>query len=318
MIAVLDAVRLLGGLVYLVLGGDLLVRGALGLARRTSIPPLVIGLTVVALGTSAPELVISVYATLSGFTDVALGNVVGSNIANVLLVLGAPALISPIVADAAGLRRQSLFLVAVTVLFVGLLIDGVLSSHEGLLLLGVLLAAMLAVYFFRIDVAGTDDIDDAIQLQRVLGLPHKLLAAIAFVVVGIVMLPIGADLTVEGAVSIARALSVPDVVIASTIIAIGTSLPELSTTVIAAFHRSSDIAIGNIVGSNVLNILLVAGVTAALAPLPVARSLIELDLWVVLAVAVLLLVFVLRRWPIGRAAGLLMLGGYVAYVILIL
>ncbi len=318
MIAVLDAVRLVGGLVYLVLGGDLLVRGALGLARRTSIPPLVIGLTVVALGTSAPELVISVYATLSGFTDVALGNVVGSNIANVLLVLGAPALISPIVADAAGLRRQSLFLVAVTVLFVGLLIDGVLSSHEGLLLLGVLLAAMLAVYFFRIDVAGTDDIDDAIQLQRVLGLPHKLFAAIAFVVVGIVMLPIGADLTVEGAVSIARALSVPDVVIASTIIAIGTSLPELSTTVIAAFHRSSDIAIGNIVGSNVLNILLVAGVTAALAPLPVARSLIDLDLWVVLAVAVLLLVFVLRRWPIGRAAGLLMLGGYVAYVVLIL
>ncbi len=318
MIAVLDAVRLVGGLVYLVLGGDLLVRGALGLARRTSIPPLVIGLTVVALGTSAPELVISVYATLSGFTDVALGNVVGSNIANVLLVLGAPALISPIVADAAGLRRQSLFQVAVTVLFVGLLIDGVLSSHEGLLLLGVLLAAMLAAYFFRIDVAGADDIDDAIQLQRVLGLPHKLFAASAFVVVGIVMLPIGADLTVEGAVSIARALSVPDVVIASTIIAIGTSLPELSTTVIAAFHRSSDIAIGNVVGSNVLNILLVAGVSAALAPLPVARSLIELDLWVVLAVAVLLLVFVLRRWPIGRAAGLLMLGGYVAYVILIL
>ena len=318
MIAALDVVRLLGGLVYLVLGGDLLVRGALGLARRTSIPPLVIGLTVVALGTSAPELVISVYAAISGFADVALGNVVGSNIANVLLVLGAPALISPIVADATGLRGQALFQVGVTVLFIGLLMDGTLSSPEGLLLLGVLLAALLSAYFFRIDVAGADEIDDAIQLQRVLGLPHRLFAASAFVVAGIVMLPIGADLTVEGAVSIAQALAIPDVVIASTIVAIGTSLPELSTTVIAAFHRSSDIAIGNVIGSNVFNILLVAGAAAALAPLPVARSLIELDLWVVLAVAVLLLVFVLRRWPIGRPAGFMMLGGYVAYVILIL
>lgn len=318
MIAALDVVRLLGGLVYLVLGGDMLVRGALGLARRTSIPPMIIGLTVVALGTSAPELVISVYAAMTGFTDVALGNVVGSNIANVLLVLGAPALISPIVADAAGLRRQAVFMVAVTLLFVGLMMNGTLSSAEGWLLLGVLGAALLAAYFFGIEVAGADEIDDAAQLERVLGLPYNLYAAIGFVVAGIVMLPVGADLTVEGAVSIAQALSIPDVVIASTIVAIGTSLPELSTTIIAAFHRSSDIAIGNVLGSNVLNILLVAGASAALAPFPVVSSLFQLDFPVMVAAAVLLLVFVVMRWPIGRVAGLSMIAGYAGYLIFVL
>ncbi|MBT8085440.1 MAG: sodium:calcium antiporter [Woeseia sp.] len=317
-IEALDVVRLIGGLVYLVLGGDMLVRGALGLARRTSIPPLIIGLTVVALGTSAPELVISVYAAVSGLTDVALGNVVGSNIANILLVLGAPALISPIVANATGLRRQTAFMLAVTVLFVGLSLDGTLSSDEGLLLLGVLVAALFSAYFFGIEVAGADEVDDAEQLERVLGLPHKLFTAIGFVVAGIVMLPIGADLTVEGAVSIARSLSIPDVVIASTIVALGTSLPELSTTIIAAFHRSSDIAIGNVVGSNVLNVLLVAGASAMLAPLPVAASLIRLDFQVQVGVALLLLVFVLTRLPIGRAAGVAMLAGYVGYVAVVL
>ncbi|MDX1516690.1 MAG: calcium/sodium antiporter, partial [Woeseiaceae bacterium] len=189
---------------------------------------------------------------------------------------------------------------------------------EGLLLLALLLAALMAAYFLRIDVPGADDVDDAVQLQRVLGLPHKLFGAIAFVVAGMVLLPVGADLTVEGAVSIAETLAIPEVVIAATIVAIGTSLPELSTTIIAAFHRSSDIAIGNVIGSNVLNILLVAGASAALAPLPVARSLIELDFWVVVLVAALMLIYVLKRWPVGRAAGVTMLVGYAAYLVLIL
>ncbi|MDX1480833.1 MAG: calcium/sodium antiporter [Woeseiaceae bacterium] len=317
MIAAIDVLRLLGGVVYLVLGGDLLVRGALGLARRTSIPPVIIGLTVVAFGTSAPELVISVLAAVNGYTDVALGNVVGSNIANVLLVLGAPAVISPIVADAAGLRRQSVFMVAITLVFIGLAMNGTLSSVEGFLLLGLLLAAMLSVYFFNLDVPGADEIDEAAQLERALGLPHKLFTAIGFVVLGIVMLPVGADLTVEAAVSIALALEIPEVVIASTIVALGTSLPELSTTLIAAFHRSSDIAIGNVIGSNVLNILLVAGASAAVASLPVAPSLIEIDFWALAAATLLLLALVVSRVPVGRAAGFVMLGGYAAYVLLI-
>ena len=318
MIATLDVLRLVGGVVYLVIGGDLLVRGSLGLARRTSVPPVIIGLTVVALGTSAPELFISVYAAMSGFTDVAIGNVVGSNIANVLLVLGAPAVIAPIIADAPGLRQQTLFMAAVSVLFVGLCLNGTLSTVEGIVLLVLLLASMLAVYFFRIEVPGTDEIDeldDADQLERVLGLPHKLFAATAFVIAGMIMLPLGANLTVEGAVSIAQALLVPEVVIAATIIALGTSLPELSTTVIAAFHRSSDIAIGNVIGSNVLNILLVAGASAAVAPLHVADSLLAIDFWVMLAATLALLAIVLLRWHIGRPAGILLLGGYFAYVV---
>ncbi|MBT8078666.1 MAG: sodium:calcium antiporter, partial [Gammaproteobacteria bacterium] len=200
----------------------------------------------------------------------------------------------------------------------GLCLNGMLSQVEGLLLLALLLAAMLLVYFFRIDVPGADELDGADQLERVLGLPHKLFAAGGFVVAGIVLLPIGADLTVKGAVSIAEAFSIPEVVIASTIIAVGTSLPELSTTIIAAFHRSSDIAIGNVIGSNVLNILLVAGAAAALAELPVARSLLLLDFWVLIAAATILLLFVMMRWRIGRTAGLLMLAGYGGYVVLII
>lgn len=314
MIEVLDLLRLFGGLVYLVLGGDLLVRGALGLARRTSIPPVVIGLTVVALGTSAPELVISVYAALSGYTDVAIGNVVGSNIANVLLVLGAPALISPVLADATGLRRQTGFMFGVSVLFVALMYDGSLSRPEGLLLLGVLIAALVLVYYLKIEIPGADEADEADQLQRVLGLPRKLVPAVALVVFGMVMLPIGADLTVEGAVSIATAFAIPEVVIGSTIVALGTSLPELSTTLIAAFHRSSDIALGNVIGSNALNILLVAGASSAIATLPVPASIIAFDAWVLLAATIALLVFVLRRWPVGRLAGGAFLLGYVGYV----
>ncbi|MBT8143807.1 MAG: calcium/sodium antiporter [Gammaproteobacteria bacterium] len=314
----LDLLRLVGGLVYLVLGGDLLVRGALAVARRTAIPPVIVGLTVVALGTSAPELVISVYSSLSGFTGVAIGNVVGSNIANVLLVLGAPALISPIRADAPGLRRQTGFMLAATVIFVGLAYNGTLAPLEGLLLLFLLFAAMVSVYVFGIEVPGADEVDEARQLQRVLGLPNNQVTAIVFIVAGIVMLPLGADLTVDGAVAIAAVFGIPEVVIGSTIVALGTSLPELSTTLIAAFHRSSDIAIGNVIGSNALNILLVAGASAAIAPLPVPPSLLVIDVWILLATAALMLLFVMRRWPVGRAAGVVMLAGYVGYFTAIL
>lgn len=318
MIEPLDALRLFGGVVYLVLGGDLLVRGALGLARRTSIPPVLVGLTVVALGTSAPELVISVYAAMSGFTDVALGNVVGSNIANILLVLGGPALISPVLSDARGLKVQCAFVFGVTALFVYLCFDGLLSRPEGLLLIGALIAALVLVYRFRIEMPGAETPDAADQLERVLGLPHKLLTAAGFVVLGIILLPLGADLTVEGAVAIAKAFDIPEVVIGSTIVALGTSLPELSTTLIAAFHKSSDIALGNVIGSNALNILLVAGASSAIATLPVPGSVIRLDLWLMLASTAVLMLFVVRKWPVGKATGLAFLAAYVAYLVLII
>lgn len=318
MIELLDILRLFGGVVYLVLGGDLLVRGALGLSARTSIPPVIVGLTVVALGTSAPELVISVYAALSGFTDVALGNVIGSNIANVFLVLGAPALISPVLADAPGLKQQSWYMIGVTVLFIAFCFGGVISRVEGSVLVGVLVVSLVLVYKLGIEVPGTETPDESEQFERVLGLPNKLWIAVFFVVLGILMLPLGANLTVEGAVAIATALNIPEIVIGSTIIALGTSLPELSTTLIAAFHRSSDIALGNVIGSNALNILLVAGVSASIATLPVPSGVLRFDAWVVLAAALAMLAYVLRRKPIGRVGGALFLAGYVSYVVVLM
>lgn len=310
----LDVLRLFGGFVYLVLGGDLLVRGALGLSRRMAVSPIIVGLTVVAFGTSAPELVISVYATASGFPGVALGNVVGSNIANILLVLGVPALIRPILADRQAVGRHTGLMILISVIFVMMTWNGVVSRLDGALMLLMLVAMMVIVYQRRLAVPGLDIEDDEDQYERVLGLPSKVLSAVLFVALGVILLPLGADLTVDGATAIARRFSIPEVVIGSTVVALGTSLPELTTTVIAAFHRSSDIALGNVIGSNVFNILLVAGASALVAPLPVPAEFRQFDLWVMLGASLFLLVFVLFRLPINRLAGLVLASGYVGYI----
>lgn len=314
MIEAIDVLRLFGGFVYLILGGDLLVRGALALSRRTSVSPWIIGLTVVALGTSAPELVLSVYATATGFTGVALGNVVGSNIANVLLVLGVPALISPIVADSGDVKRQAAFVVAITIVFIVMMQGGVVSRLDGALLLGGLIAAF--AYFIRrgVTVPGAGSPDEAEQFERVLGIPNYVRFAVLFLLLGTLLLPLGANLTVEGATAIARRLNISDVVIGSTVIAIGTSLPELTTTVIAAYHRSSDIALGNVIGSNLFNILLVAGASAVVAPLPVPAAFRAFDIWVMLAAAVAMFALVALKRPIGRGTGLVFVSGYLAYL----
>ncbi len=311
---VLDVLRLFGGFVYLVLGGDLLVRGALGLSQRTSIAPIIIGLTVVAFGTSAPELVISVYATATGYTGVAIGNVVGSNIANVLLVIGAPALIHAVATDTKTLGRQSIFMLLITLVFIAMIFDGELSRIEGTLLVVTLIAALYYVYHSGVSLPGSDTDDEAHQFERVLGLPHLVSSSVLFIGLGVILLPLGADLTVDGATAIARRLDVSDVVIGSTVIALGTSLPELTTTVIAAFHRSSDIAIGNVIGSNVFNILLVGGVSAMVAPLPAPAEFRAFDVWVMLGATLVMVAFVGMRQPIGRLAGVLFVAGYVGYI----
>lgn len=313
----LDVLRLFGGFVYLVLGGDLLVRGALGISRRMSVSPVIVGLTVVAFGTSAPEFVISVYATATGYPGVALGNVVGSNIANILLVLGIPALISPIHAERHTLGRHTELMVLISIIFVVMTWNGVVSRIDGAVLLVMLAAMMAFVYQRRVTVPGLD-VDDEDQYERVLGLPTRVLSAIGFVALGVVLLPLGADLTVEGATALARRFSIPEVVIGSTVVALGTSLPELTTTVIAAFHRSSAIALGNVIGSNVFNILLVAGTSAIVAPLPVPAEFRQFDLWVMLGASLFLLVFVLLRLPVNRFAGLLLSAGYVAYIVFVI
>lgn len=314
---VLDFLRLFGGFVYLLLGGDFLVRGALGLAKRATISPVIVGLTVVAFGTSAPELLVSVYAGVHGFPGVAMGNIVGSNIANVLLVLGLPALIHPIFSDDPTLRGQGLFMLGVSAVLVAMSQTGSIGRPQGVAFLAIFGAGVFVTLRGRVGVPGFDTQDAEEQLDRVLGLPRGVPSIAALIGLGCIMLPLGAHLTVEGAVAIAASFGLPEAVIGSTVVAVGTSLPELGTTLIAAFHKTSDIALGNIIGSNVFNILLIMGLTSALVDVPVPPTFLSFDLWVMLAAAALLTLLVVRRRSLGRAWGVALLSGYAAYLALV-
>lgn len=314
MLEFIPLMKLFGGLAYLLVGGDFLVRGAIGLANRTGISPMIAGLTIVAAGTSAPELIVSVYSVLSGFPEIALGNVIGSNIANVLLVLGLPALIMPIVCTEPGIRTQAVFMLAVSGLFVVLCLQGEINWLHGLMLLTILVAGTLLAVRGQFSMPGVDAEDAEAQLTMVLGIPGKSWEIALLSGLGIIILPLGADLTVAGAVDIARSLGVGEAVIGASLVAFGTSLPELSTTLVAAFHRNLAVVLGNVIGSNVLNILAIVGITAMISAIPVAGSLLALDIWIMLAAAVLLTVLAVFGMTLGRLLGSLLLLGYLAYI----
>lgn len=302
---VVDLALISAGLVLLVLGGDRLVRGAVGLALRLGISPLVVGLTVVAFGTSAPEMIVSISAALRGSTDIALGNVVGSNIANVLVILGVSALVAPIVTRGHDLRESWLMMIGASVLLIVLAFMGPIGMVQGVLLLVVLAATIwrqLATGAAEAEVAGRD--------AAAAGWGPILLA----LGIGLVALPVGAQMLVKGAVDIARNFGISEAVIGLTLVAIGTSLPELAASVAAAMRGRSDLALGNVVGSNIFNILSILGVTALIAPLPVPAQMLRLDLWVMLAASLVLWPFLFRLRPIGRGVGAALVAAYAAYV----
>lgn len=311
----LDFLKLFGGFVYLLMGGDLLVRGALGLARETNIPPMVVGLTVVAMGTSAPELMVSAFSALSGYPGIAIGNVVGSNIANVLLVIGVPVLIHPIVCNQAGLSKQTGLMIAVSVFFILLCVFQPITFWSGAVLVAVLIGFLISATRGSTLVPGLDDAEE--ELERVLGLPSSSPMIALFIVLGIIALPLGADLIVEGGIGLAASWGISESVIGLSLIAIGTSLPELSTTVIAALHKNSDVAIGNVIGSNLFNILAILGITAMMVDIPVDPSFLRFDLWVMLGASVVLWLFVLFKARIGKLAGCIFLASYASYLYLI-
>jgi cation:H+ antiporter len=312
MIEVVDFLKLFGGFVYLLMGGDLLVRGSLGLARESKIPPMIVGLTVVAMGTSAPELMVSTVSALSGYPGIAIGNVVGSNIANILLVVGLPVLIHPIVCNQDGLSIQTSLMVGVSLLFIVLCAFQPITWVGGLLLLFILACFLIMTLRGAAILPGIDDAEE--ELERVLGLPGSKATIGLFIVLGVITLPLGADLVVEGAAGLAMYWGVSEAVIGLSLIALATSLPELSTTLLAALHKSSDVAIGNVVGSNIFNILAILGITTLLVDIPVEPSFIHFDLWVMFAVAILLWVYVLAKATIGRISGVFLLTGYAAYM----
>ncbi len=300
----MDLLLLLGGLIGLFAGGEALVRGAVGIARRLAVPPLVIGLTVVGFGTSTPELLVSVDAAQRGVPDIALGNVVGSNIANILLIVGLSALTWPIRVIGATLGRDTACMMAATLALVPVFWLGQMGRLAGAALLAGLVVYLLW-HYLRPSTA-EPEIDQAP--------PLPLWQALLWVGLGLAALMLGARFLVDGAISIARELGLSEAFIGLTIVAVGTSLPELATSLIAAFRRQSEIAIGNIVGSNIFNLLGILGATAVIAPIPVAARFLSFDLPVLIVVSALLTGLLLRRPSIGRPMGAILLAAYAAYV----
>lgn len=306
-----------GGLVLLLASGDLMVRGAISLAANLGISPLLMGLIIVGFGTSAPELIICIQAALVGAPGVALGNVVGSNIANVLLVLGAPALIAPVAFDRSGVIRHILVMLGVSLIFAALAFGGVFGFQQGLLLLALLIGFLW--YSIRDHQMETPPVLDMLRtdvaLGGIAGRTRSNLFSGVMVAGGLAGLVLGAKLLIDGAVGIARLLEVGEDVIGLSMVAIGTSLPELATTLAAAYRRHADVALGNVIGSNIFNLLAVMGATAIIAPVPVPPHFLALDLWVMLAAAALLLFFAVTGRPAGRGAGAAFLLSYATYMI---
>lgn len=304
-----DLVYVALGLVGLFLGGDWLVRGASRIAQAFSISPLIIGLTIVAIGTSAPELVVSLIAATQGNSGIALGNVLGSNIANIGLILGLTGVISAVAVKETLVRREIPIMILTTFFATLLVLDGQLSRLDGILLLfGFLVFTLMFYYLARADSMDEDDEprDTSIRIPVEIG----------FVLLGSVGLVLGANFLVEGATNIARALGVPDLIIGVTVVAIGTSLPELATSLTAAFKGESDIAVGNVVGSNISNLLLILGATSFVGPFTILP-----DLSAVGIEFIAMLGFSLMLWPFARNRVLsrfesaLFLGAYLAFII---
>lgn len=303
----INLLTLAAGLALLTFGADFLVRGAISLANRFGMPPLLIGLTVVGFGTSMPELLVSLQAALAGSPAIAVGNVVGSNTANILLILGVAAAISPIATRIANLNRDMVMMLVAALVMLGLGVWGVVTFWTGLAMF-----VLLAAYLAWVTYSDRRRMSEA-ESELVVKLPGWREAL--YIIGGLGGLVLGANLLIQAATAMARDFGVSEAVIGLTIVAVGTSLPELATSVVAAFRREAEIALGNVVGSNIFNILGILGITAAVVPVPVEASMATFDIPVMLAVSVGLMALILIAGRIGRGAGIGMLAVYAGYVV---
>jgi len=312
----LSAGLLFIGIVILILSGDWMVRGAAALARHWGIPSLIVGLTIVAFGTSAPELFVSIQAVLNGTSELAAGNVIGSNIANVLLALGAPALIMAIPTNMPGVGRNALVALFASLLFIALaIIHSPMIIWQGAILFGGILIYL--IWMFRLAKSGVEDpiLNEMTEIDEGEdGLPTKVWQSSLFLLIGLVGLAIGGRMIVDNASAIAEGFGVSETIIGLTIVAIGTSLPEVATVIIAAWRGQTEVAIGNVLGSNVFNLFAVAGAAALTGPVVIEKQLLVFDVWVMLASMVALVVIVLTRMPIGKKTGGVFLAGYALYL----
>lgn len=306
------------GLIILLLAGDSLVKGAVNMSLRLGVPALIVSLTIVAFGTSAPELLISIRAIFEGVPGLALGNVVGSNTANVLLVLGLPALMATMHTSECDTRKNYLHMIAATFLFIVLCFFGPFNWVSGIILL-VALAAMLIHAMVEVKrhrrAACMMDPEEEVEGADP-SMPWSKISL--FLVLGMIGLPLGASLLVDGATSIARTFGISEAVIGLTLVAIGTSLPELATTMVAAMRRQADVALGNVIGSNMFNLLGIMGVASLVGEIPVDPQFLRFDLWVMLGASCMLIPFVFLKKDITRIWGVILTALYVTYLVVVL
>jgi cation:H+ antiporter len=305
-----------GGFLLLFLGGEALVRGSIQIAERLGLSKLFIGLIIVGFGTSAPELLVSVNAALGGTPDIAVGNVVGSNIANVLLIIGVAAAILPISGWQSAATREALIAGVAALVFYGLVQGQIIGPIEGAFMLAVLSIYLGSTYWLeRRKPAATIYEKESEKFE---GMPiHRAWLAPTYALSGIALLVVGADFLVDGSTSIARRFGVPDAIIGLSLVALGTSLPELATAIVAAIRKHSDVVLGNVIGSSIFNIFAILGATAVIHPIEISERFRGFDTYVMLGTSgfLILLLFALKR--IGRGIGLLMLLGYAGYMALL-
>ena len=310
-----NVIEVIVGLLLLIWGADRFVHGAAATARNLGVPPLLIGLTIVALATSAPEILVSLVAALRGEPDLAIGNAIGSNIANIGLVLGVVAILRPIELKSATLRREMPALLAVTLLTVALFLDSYLGRVDGLALLTGLIIVMIWLTRLGFRSSSTDPLQAEFDAEIPKHMSMRV--AVIWLLVGIGTLLLGANFLVDGAVAIAKSLGVSEVVIGITMVALFTSLPELAVSLVAAFRGEYGLAIGNIVGSNIFNLLAVLGVAATIQPAVLPPSVLSLHIFVMVAFTLVLFAMTYDyegKGQVSRFEGLALLTAYIAYV----
>lgn len=301
------------GLVLLLVGGELLVRGAVASAKSLGASPLLIGLTLVGFGTSTPELVTSVTAALHGSPGIAVGNVVGSNIANVFFILGLSALIYPMAVNPKGFKRDAIMLSVSALACLGVVLHGRMDMLVGVVFLGILLAYIVFVYTQEKHMPDEAAAVAEHRAQDARKGPGNMALSVGMAVAGIAITIFGARFLVDGSIALAKGLGVSDTIIGLTIVAVGTSMPELVTSVMAALRKHADVAYGNIVGSNIFNVLFILGTTSIIQPIDMPHQIARFDIWVMLAATGLLVYFARTGTKLQCWEGWVFIAGYAAY-----
>jgi cation:H+ antiporter len=311
----ITALQFAGGFVLLLFGAEYLVRGAVALARRLNVSKMIIGMTIVAWGTTSPELVVSLQAAADNLPGISIGNVVGSNIANILLILGASAVIFPIVIQPSAIYRDAAMMLGSALLFTALALTGAIERWQAGTMIALLVAFTLYAFHSERKKGAMDDPGDLaeeLEEQFEEG-PKSTWLAVLSVVGGVASVVIGAKLLVSAAVVTAQYFGVREEVIGLTIVAVGTSLPELATAVVAAMKRHSEVAVGNILGAGIYNLLMIIGLVGLITPIPIPQQILVFDLWFMIAMTVLVLSLLLFRGGLSRTAGAFFLAGFIAY-----